>query len=110
MNNLNLGGIPLSLGEIINFKYHLDIVKNNYQQITFSFHRPLLKSHLNVNEQQERSQNKYLDDIGQLFFSEAPYKVVPYSDKFLGDLSWLLRIIKIPAQKESSHRNKHESQ
>jgi hypothetical protein len=99
MKSLDLGGIPLSLGEIINFKYHLDLVRKSYQQITFSFHRSLMQTHLNVNAQQEQSQNKYLDDIGTLFFSETPYKIEPSSTKFFGDMNALTRTINVPPQK-----------
>lgn len=99
MKNLHLGGIPLSLGEIINFKYHLDMVKENYQQILFSFHRPLLKSHLDVNAHQEQLQNKYIDDIGKLFFSEAPYQIEPHSSNFFGDMNTLSDLIKVAPQK-----------
>lgn len=99
MKVLDIGGIPLSLGEIINFKYHLDLVKKDYELISFSFHKPLLKSHLIVNQEQERSQNKYLDDIGKLLFSEQPYRIDLQSNRFFGDVNTLVRIINVNLHK-----------
>jgi hypothetical protein len=99
MGNLNIGGIPTALGEIINYKYHLDTVKHKYTQITLSFHKQLLKDHLTLDPQQEKLQYKYLNDIGQLFFSEPPYKLEKISNKYLGDTNYLLRTINVQPQK-----------
>ena len=71
--------LPTSLGEIINSKGHLDIVKNQYSEIRLSFGKSVWKSALHTEapdwKYKEGLWNKYLDDIGKLFFSEYPYVV-----------------------------------
>jgi hypothetical protein len=79
--------IPTSLGEIINIKGHLDCVKDQYSQIKISFNKGLWKAGLHMEapdwKQKEALWNKYLDDIGKLFFSESPYSVDNFSHQFL---------------------------
>lgn len=103
MRTLNVGGIPTSLGEIINYKYHLDLIKNNYDEIILSFHTALWKSTLYTNRSdwlhREALWNKYVADLGNLFFSEPPYVLMPSSSVFRGDLAGLLRLINIPPQR-----------
>lgn len=71
--------IPTSLGDLITIKAHLDSVKHNYSQINLTFHTALWNGalHTNVPEWQQNKilWEKYLKDIGQLFFSESPYKL-----------------------------------
>jgi hypothetical protein len=71
--------IPTSLGDIITIKAHLDAVKHNYQQINLTFHTALWPGALHTESPQWGHNkilwNKYLNDIGQLFFSQPPYKV-----------------------------------
>jgi hypothetical protein len=95
MTVLSIGGIPTSLGEVINYKYHLDLVKNNYRQIRLGFYMPLLQMGLNTNApdwpHKKRLWEKYLKDIGQLFFSEPPYVLENNSATFCGDIQGLLQ-------------------
>src|SRR5277367_1061568 len=71
--------IPLALGDLINLKCYFDAVKNQYEQINLTFHRDLYISGVNSGKpdwpQKKILWDKYLADIGQLFFSERPYKL-----------------------------------
>lgn len=77
-------GLPTSLGEIINIKWHLDIIKNQYDQIKLSFDKTLFNMCLHTEADDWPTKkilwDKYLDDIGRLFFSEPPYVLtnIPY--------------------------------
>ena len=91
--------IPTSLGEIINIKYHLDFIKNNYDQISISFNTSLWKDCLHTEasdwNHKEKLWIKLLNDIGNLFFSEKPYildmgKNYPFSD--MGVLAHKLKL------------------
>lgn len=103
MRILDVGGIPTSLGEIINYKYHLDLVKNNYDQIKLSFSTDLWKASLYTEHsdwnQREVLWRKYLNDLGNLFFSEHPYVLQPRSASFRGDLSGLLSLLNMQPQR-----------
>jgi hypothetical protein len=71
--------IPFHLGELITAKYHLDTVKNKYQMISFCFDQDNWDRYFD-NESSEWANykeqwNKYIDDIGQLFFNEPPYVI-----------------------------------
>jgi hypothetical protein len=69
--------IPTSLGEIINIKAHLEDVKHEYSEIRLNFKKSLWNSCLHTEAkdwpQKKVLWDKYLNDIGQLFFSEPPY-------------------------------------
>lgn len=69
--------IPTSLGEIINIKYHLDDVKDQYSEIRLNFRKSLWNGCLHTEApdwpEKKKLWDKYLDDIGVLFFSEPPY-------------------------------------
>jgi len=103
MTSLNLGGIPTSLGEIINFKHHLDLIKDKYDQIILSFHRPLLNTcfHIEAADWPKKRAlwDKYLSDIGVLFFSEKPYNLQYSSPRFLGSIEMLIPRLGIRPQK-----------
>jgi|ERR1700722_2257140 len=103
MKILDYGGTPTSLGEIINIKYHLDLIKNQYDQIRISAHRQLLESGLYTKKpdwpRRKQLWNKYLDDIGKLFFSEAPYVLEPISTKYGGDCQHLVHRFNLQPQK-----------
>lgn len=105
MNVLNVGSIPTSLGEILNYKYHLDLIKNRYDQIRLSFNTDLLRTGLYVNapdwSSKELLWRKYINDLGNLFFSEPPYILEQRSTTFRGDLSGLLNLIGIPPQRSN---------
>jgi len=76
MNTISLN-LPTSLGEIINIKYHADLVKNQYDKINFNFNTSLWLGALHTDAPdwsvKEGLWKKYLNDIGNLFFSEPPY-------------------------------------
>jgi hypothetical protein len=103
MRILNIGGIPTSLGEAINYKYHLDLVKHNYDQILLNFHLPLLEYGLHTNTVdwviKKQLWEKYLHDIGQLFFSEPPYSLIAGTQTFCGDLNGLIKKIGVTPRK-----------
>jgi hypothetical protein len=69
--------LPTSLGEIINIKHHLDLVKHQYDSIRLNFNTALWKGALHTEApdwpQKEIAWKKYLNDIGALFFSKKPY-------------------------------------
>jgi len=103
MRVLNCGGIPTSLGEVINIKFYLDQVKNQYDQIKLSFHTQLWDTALHTNapdwEHKKKLWDKYIHDIGQLFFSEPPYVLEPVSLKFNGDAISLVKRLNLKPQK-----------
>lgn len=97
MSLLNIGGIPTSLGEIINYKFYLDAVKNRYSEIRLGFHTPLLQWGLNTAApdwpHKQKLWDKYLRDLGQLFFSQPPYVLMDNAGGFCGDTNQLIRKI-----------------
>lgn len=105
MRILDYGGLPTSLGEIINAKYHLDLIKDQYDQIKLSFHTQLWATGLYTNTpdwpQRKQLWEKYLTDLGQLFFSEPPYVLDPVgvSHKYGGDCQHLVNLLRITPQK-----------
>lgn len=103
MRILDHGGLPTSLGEIINIKYHLDLVKNQYDKIILSFHKQLWSEGLHTEapdwEEKRKLWDKYLLDIGKLFFSEPPYVLLNVSTKWGGDAGDLIRKLKLTPQK-----------
>jgi len=103
MNVLDFGGLPTSLGEIINFKHHLDAIKHNYDKIIISFHTELWKTGLHTNASdwhvKKALWDKYIKDIGQLFFSQPPYELRPVSTKFGGDINQFIATMNIRPQK-----------
>lgn len=108
MKVLDYGGLPTSLGEIINIKHHLDQVKHQYDQIKISFHKQLWTDGLHTNApdwpEKKKLWDKYLDDIGQLFFSEPPYVLVDRSNVFGGDANAFVQRLKmIPQKAEMAH-------
>jgi hypothetical protein len=60
--------VAIGLGDLIYIKSSFDAVKNNYSQIKIRFNRSIIGS---VGRSLEY--NQFLDDIGQLFFSQPPY-------------------------------------
>ena len=108
MRVLDYGGLPTSLGEIINIKYHLDQVKTQYDQIKLSFHTQLWNSGLYTEKpdwpQRKKLWDKYLFDLGQLFFKEPPYILQATSNKYGGDAGELVKKLNITPQKaEMAH-------
>jgi hypothetical protein len=108
MRILNFGGLPTSLGEIINMKFYFDQVKHNYDQIKISFHTQLWNEGLHTNapdwEYKKQLWNKYLFDIGKLFFSEPPYVIESKSARFGGDTTSLVNLLNLKPQKiEMAH-------
>lgn len=103
MRTLDIGGIPTSLGEVINYKYHLDMVKHNYDNIMLNFHLPLLQAGLHTEapdwEHKKKLWDKYLHDIGRLFFSEPPYSLGFGNRQFCGDLNGLIKKIGVAPSK-----------
>jgi hypothetical protein len=95
MRVLNIGGLPTSLGEIIIIKYHLDQIKNQYDQIKLSFHTQLWKDGLHTDApdwpEKKILWDNYLRGLGQLFFSEPPYILEPVSKFFGGDGQTIIR-------------------
>lgn len=61
--------IPIGLGDLIYVKAMLDPVKHNYDQIKISLHKELIK----VFHGDSAGYGNFLDQLGQLFFSEPPY-------------------------------------
>lgn len=105
---LDFGGIPTSLGEIINIKYHLDTIKNNYDVIKLSFHKALWSWALHTEApdwaQKKAGWDSLLNELGQLFFSEKPYVLLESSPKFGGDIGVLCTQLRITPQKaEMAH-------
>lgn len=69
MRNLAIT-IPIGLGDLIYIKAALDSIKNQFSQIKINFNKNIIKS---VGRDLEYCQ--FLDEIGQLFFTEAPYSL-----------------------------------
>jgi hypothetical protein len=100
--------IPTSLGEIINIKYHLDLVKFKYDKIKINFNTNAWRVCLHTDtpgwEQRRVLWEKYLIDLGQLFFSNHPY-VIERNDRFPNfDTGRLVEHLKLKPQKaEMAH-------
>jgi hypothetical protein len=62
--------VSIGLGDIIYFKAAFDRVKSEFSEIRLNFHRHIIGS-----AGRNLDYNKFLDDIGQLFFSEPPYVI-----------------------------------
>jgi len=62
--------IPIGLGDIIYVKAMLDAIPNRYDQIKIKYHREIIQSY-----KFDPGYNKFLDDIGALFFSNPPYVI-----------------------------------
>jgi hypothetical protein len=58
----------IGLGDIINVKGTLDPIKDQFSEIRINFHRDIIQR-----VQRNADYNKFLDDLGVLFFSEYPY-------------------------------------
>src|SRR6202041_1585434 len=58
----------IGLGDIINLKGTMDPIKNQYSEIIVNFHRPIIQR-----VKRNIDYNDFLDQIGDLFFSESPY-------------------------------------
>lgn len=103
MRFLDVGGIPTSLGEIINFKFHLDTIKNNYDQIKLGFATGLWNDALHTESSDWAARKilweKYLADIGQLFFSESPYVIDPNPTIWGGSIESMTERLGIMPQK-----------
>ena len=103
MRVLDIGGIPTSLGEIINIKYHLDMIKDQYDQIKLNYHTALWKDSLYVEapdwKDKKRLWDKYLNELGALFFSEKPYMLGKATNKWAGDAPFLIKGWKMQPQK-----------
>jgi hypothetical protein len=89
MRILNLGGIPTSMGESINLKFHLDLIKNQYDRISLGYYKQLLDSglHTDTADWPERKLlwDTFLHDLGHLFFGEPPYVLDPSPAHWGGD-------------------------
>ena len=101
---LELGGIPTSMGEIINLKFHLDLIKNQYDQIALGFYKPLWNTGLHIEApdwpQKKILWDNFLRDLGNLFFTEKPYTLLPAPTYFGGDSEQiLLRKLNMKPQK-----------
>lgn len=68
--------IPLALGDLINIKACCDAT-NKYDQIKITFHKSLLDTSVSTGmfdwSEKKIKWDKYLADIGKLFFSDPPY-------------------------------------
>src|ERR1700723_2310786 len=78
--------MPTSLGEIISIKQQLDTVKNQYDQIRVSFATWVWDEALHTEapdwDYKKQLLNKFLLDIGRLFFGNAPYFMEPDNQPF----------------------------
>ena len=103
MRILDVGGMPTSLGEIINIKFYTDLVKDRYDQIRLSFQRSLwdIALHTEASDwpQKKILWEKLLDDLGKLFFSEPPYILERNSITYGGAVDMLVKKINLPPQK-----------
>lgn len=103
MKILDIGGIPTSLGEIINFKHHLDIVRPKYDAILLNFQTSNWKTCLHTEapdwNQKKILWDQYLEEIGKLFFGEPPYLLGRASNKWGGDIQLTLKKLGVPPQK-----------
>jgi len=107
MRVLDFGGIPIALGEIIQFKHYLDKVKSQYDQIRLGFATGLWAEGLHVDapdwKQKQVLWEKYLSDIGQLFFSEPQY-ILEVPTKWGGSVDVLVRTLGLtPEKAEMGH-------
>lgn len=59
---------PIGLGDLIYLKGSLDPIKDQFSEIRINFHRDIIQWF-----KKNDDYNKFLDEIGNLFFSELPY-------------------------------------
>lgn len=103
MRVLDIGGIPTSLGEIINIKFYLDLVKDQYDRINISFQRSLWDIALHTeapgwNDKKVLWEN-LLSDLGKLFFSEHPYVLESVSNSYAGSVDMIAKRLNLPPQR-----------
>lgn len=69
--------IPIHLGELIIAKSHLDTVKHEFEKISLCFDQDTWARYWDIENNdwaiQKIKWDQYMNDIGQLFFSETPY-------------------------------------
>lgn len=94
--------LPTSLGDLIIIKAAMDAVKHQYSQINFNFHKALWNGALDINQQQRNGWDQYLNEVGQLFFSEAPYRIQG-QHKFYDTIALLQQHKITPVKPELSH-------
>jgi hypothetical protein len=103
MKILNFGGIPTSLGEILTIKFYLDQVKHQYSKIILSFHKQLWDVAVHTEapgwKEKEILWSKFLDQLGELFFSEPPYVLEPISTKYGGNVEHILEACHLTPKK-----------
>lgn len=99
--------IPLAFGDLINIKTFLDDVKSECNQINLTFHQPLFNIGVNTGApdwaEKKKKWDKYLNDIGQLFFSEPPYTMNRRQYPFLDAQDLVKRFKLKPRKPELSH-------
>jgi hypothetical protein len=103
MRILNIGGVPTSLGELLNLRGHLDTIKHNYDQIRLGPYKKLWQECLHVEApdwpEKEKLWNKMMDDLGALLFSEHPYIIDPNPSFYGGDMGVLSQKLGIRPQR-----------
>ena len=99
--------IPLAFGDLINIKTFLDDVKNEHDQINLTFHQPLFNIGVNTGTpdwaEKKKKWDKYLNDIGKLFFSEPPYTINLNQYPFLDAQDLVKKFRLKPRKPELSH-------
>jgi len=99
--------IPLALGDLINIKTYLDDVKHQYNHINLTFHRSLLEDGVSTGAPdwptKKQKWEKYLNDVGKLFFLEPPYTIDKGQYPFLDTQSLVRRYKLHPRKPELSN-------
>jgi hypothetical protein len=90
--------IPIGLGDLIYLKGSLDPVRDQFSEIRFRFGRHIISGFGRNNDY-----NKFLDDIGQLFFSEPPYILDDGAYPFVENISIYSNHGIIPQKPELAH-------
>lgn len=73
--------IPTSLGDLILIKSHLDIIKDDFEQINLTYQKDGWSNAFYTTD--HSGWNKFLDEITQLFFSEKPYTITQEHHPFV---------------------------
>lgn len=71
--------IPIGVGDLLYIKAMLDNTGDRYQEIYIRFHRDIITFY-----QMDPNYNKFLDDMGALFFGQPPYILTEEAIPFYG--------------------------
>lgn len=99
--------IPLGLGDLIIIKTQLDTVKHEYDLIEITPYKALYQQCLHTEDAGWPARkilwDKYLADVGKLFFSESPYKMSDINYPYMSTENMIKQLNLTPKKPELAH-------